>query len=244
MQVVQEPRTAYAVRSPLWTTQVAVSGTFPRLAAVLDTRTGGESTVNKTWGRAAVTLCVTALALTACSDKQEPTSTPSPTTSSPSATSSGTGSPSPTGSASVSPSTSASVPAAARARTEAGAIAFLEFWFDEFSQGLVDPQNPPDLFAISDKDCIGCKKSQDLIAQYAQGGWSVKSSGLTVANPALATDVNADRVIINFTLDEISQPLYKNGKQTTNKVPAASVKKGAALKWVNGSWQAFDFEDL
>lgn len=197
--------------------------------------------MNKTWGRTAAMLSI-ALVLTACTDKDAPSTTPTPTAST--ATSSPSASPSASASVSASPTTTASVPAAARARTEAGALAFLNFWFDQFSSGLVDPKNAADLFAFSDKDCIGCKKSQDLIAEYARGGWSVKQSGMRVVEPDLATDVNADRVIINFTLEEMTQPLYQNGKLTTNKVPAASVKKGAALRWVNGAWQAYGFENL
>ncbi|KGN39550.1 DUF6318 family protein [Knoellia subterranea] len=196
------------------------------------------------YGRGAAVLSIAVLLLSGCGDKDEPTQSGSSTPTTSSSTASGTPPTSASPSASASPSTNPSIPAAARERTEAGAIAFLEFWFDEFSRGMVDPQNAPDLFAISDKDCIGCKKSQDLITEYTKGGWSVKQPGMTVVEPALATDVKADRVIINFTLEEISQPLYQNGKLTKNKVPAASIKKGAALKWVNDSWQAFDFQNL
>jgi len=207
--------------------------------------------VNKTWGRAVAVLAVGTLMLAGCGGDDEPTATPTPSGSastsasaSPSSSGSSSASTSPSPSATPSSSAAADVPAAARARTEAGAIAFLQFWFDEFSRGLVDPQNAPDLFAISDKDCIGCKKSQDLINEYASGGWAVKQQGMRVVRAGLATGVDEPKVIINFTLEEISQPLYRNGKLTTNKVPAASVKKGAALKWVNGAWQAYDFENL
>lgn len=193
--------------------------------------------------RAAVVLCVAALALSGCGGKDEPTKSPTPT---PTASSN---SPSPSASASsASPSASASarsaVPAAARERTEAGAIAFLKFYFDLLNTGLVDPANPPDLFAYSDKGCVACKRSQEHVSEYAQGGWSVKQSGIRIDNAALATKVTAPSVIINFTFVEMEQPLYQNGKKTNHNVPAANTKKGAALKWVNGAWQMYGVENL
>lgn len=112
------------------------------------------------------------------------------------------------------------------------------------NKALLDPKNAPNLFAYSDKDCIACKKSQDHIAEYAKGGWSVKQSGIRIDEPALATKVTADRVIINFTFVEAEQPLYQHGKRTTHNVPAANTKKGAALKWVNGAWQMYGMENL
>lgn len=202
--------------------------------------------MNTTWGRVAVALSIGALTLSGCSDDPEPSATPTPTAS---ATSSVSASPSSSASASptASPSTSASaatVPAAARARTEAGAIAFLNFYFAEFNRALRDPKNAPDLFAYADKDCISCRKSQDLVDEYAKGGWSVKQSGMRVLEPTLATGATAEKVIINFTLKEASQPLFQNGKQTSNKVPANSAKRAVALRWVNDGWQVFDLEAI
>ncbi|MFW5472675.1 DUF6318 family protein [Knoellia sp. CPCC 206450] len=193
-----------------------------------------------------MTLAVVALGLTACGDEDEPTQSASPT---PTPTASASASPSaPSPSASASPSgpatAAADVPAAAKARTEAGAIAFLKFYIDLSNRALLDPQNAPNLFDYADKDCIACKKTQDLFSEYAKGGWTVKKSGIRVDNPALATDVTAPKVIVNFTFVEAEQPLYQKGKKTNSKIPAASAKKAAALKWVNQGWQMFDLEDL
>lgn len=202
--------------------------------------------MNTTWGRVAVALCIGALTLSGCSDDSEPSATRTPTasaTSSVSASPSGSASASPT--ASPSPSVSAAtVPAAARARTEAGAIAFLKFYAELLNRGMLDAQNAPNLFEYADKDCIACKKNQDLVAEYAKGGWSVKQSGIRFEDVALASPVAGDKVILNFTFVEAEQPLYQNGKKTAHKVPAAQAKKGAALKWVAGKWQMFDIENM
>lgn len=200
--------------------------------------------MNKSFGRAAVALSVAALALSACSDKDEPSTTPTPTASSSSATPSTSGSATPSSTASASPSTKASVPAAARARTEAGAIAFLTFFFDLSNKALLDPPNAPNLFAYADKDCIACKKTQDLFAEYAKGGWSLRQSGIHIENAALATKASDPKVIVNFTYVEAAQPLYQHGKKTKHNMPAASTKKGAALKWVNNAWQMYGVENL
>lgn len=200
--------------------------------------------MNKSWGRAAVALSIAALTLSACGDKDEPSTAPTPTVSSSSASPSSSGSPSASTSASASSSANASVPAAARARTEEGAIAFLEFYFDQINQGYLDPKHAPDLFAYADKECIACKKTEDFIASYAKDGWSVKQPALHIVEPTLAGDVAAPKVIINFTSEEVAQPLYKDGKSSTHKTKASSVKRAAALKWVKGEWQLFDLENL
>ncbi|MFC7490073.1 MULTISPECIES: DUF6318 family protein [unclassified Knoellia] len=208
--------------------------------------------MNKTWGRHAAVLCIAAFGLTGCGGDDKPTSssTPTPTTSgsaaspSSSGSASGSGSASPSPSVSASPSATASVPAAAKARTEAGAIAFLNFYFDQAGKGLLEPRKAPDLFAIADKDCIACKKTQDLFAEYAKGGWSMRQSGIRIENAALATEITAPSVLLNFTFVQTEQPLYQYGQKTSHKISASNTKKGAALKWVNGAWQMYDIENL
>ncbi|GGB76039.1 hypothetical protein N798_13200 [Knoellia flava TL1] len=199
--------------------------------------------MNTSWQRAAATLAVIALGLTACGDEDEPTQSSSPTpTASASATSS-----SPTPSASASPSSSATaaanVPAAAKARTEAGAIAFLNFFFDQSNSGFLDPPNAPNLMVFADEGCIACKRVQQSISEYAEGGWSLKQPPLDLRDEALATAVTADRVIINFTSAERAQTQYLNDKATTYKTRASTQKKAAALRWVSGEWQMFDIEN-
>lgn len=193
--------------------------------------------------RAAVVLCVAALALSGCGDKDEPTKSPTPT---PTASSN---SPSPSASASsaspsASASTSSAVPAAARERTEAGAIAFLTFYFDVVNDGYQDPAKPPDLFAYADKDCVSCKKAQAHFAEYAKGGWSVKQDLLRVVGPSMATKATDPKVIINCTLEEAAVPLFKDGRPTKEATKASAGSRGVALKWVNDSWQIFDIEQL
>lgn len=197
----------------------------------------------KTWQRTAVLLCAAAFGLTACGGGDEPAQSTSPTPTASPSPSPSTASPSASASASASATAAADVPAAAKARTEAGAIAFLNFYFDESNKGFVDPANAPDLMALSDKDCIACKKIQQSIAEYAKGGWSLKEAPLNLRDEALATKVTADRVIINFTSVERAQTQYQNGKATSYKTKASTLKKAAALRWVNGAWQMFDVEN-
>ncbi|HET8984553.1 MAG TPA: hypothetical protein VFN03_02230, partial [Trueperaceae bacterium] len=154
--------------------------------------------MNKTWGRAAVALSVAVLTLSGCGDDAEPSATPKPSSSvTPSGSPSISASASPTASASGSASASANVPAAARARTEAGAIAFLTFFYNEVNRGQTAP-GTVDLFAYSDKECIACKNLQGALQEYVDNGWSVKQAPVRITSPALANDASSDRVIINF----------------------------------------------
>lgn len=136
------------------------------------------------------------------------------------------------------------LPPEARRRDEAGALAFLRFYFSEFNRGLMGSETPPNLMTYADAGCISCRKSQDLIDEYVSGNWSVPTPGMAVVSPGLATPVTADKVIINFTLIEKAQTLFQNGKATKDEVPETSAKKVVAMKWVNGGWQIFDFEEI
>lgn len=199
--------------------------------------------MNTSWQRAAVTLAVVALGLTACGDEDDPTQSSSPTPTASASASASSASPSATASPTGSATAAADVPAAAKARTEAGAIAFLNFYFDQSNQGFIDPVNAPDLMTYSDTGCVACKKTQQSIDEYAKGGWSLKQAPLELRDEALATEVTADRVIINFTSVERAQTQYQNSKATSYTTKASTLKKAAALKWVNGAWQMFDVEN-
>lgn len=201
-----------------------------------------------TWRRAAVALSIAALGLTGCGDDGEPESTPTPSASvtssgseSPSASSS-TGSATPTTSASGSPSANASVPAAARARTEAGAIAFLNFFYDEVNRGQTDPGSV-NLFDYSDPGCIACKNLQGALQDFVDNGWSTRQKPVRLRSAGLANEVTADRVIINFTFEQLPVDYYKNGA-SAGKLDAATTKHAAAVRWTGGAWQMYDVEEL
>ena len=72
---------------------------------------------------------------------------------------------------SVSPSASPSyqVPAAARAQSEAGAIAFVKFYFDQMNKAWMGPDTkllPP----LSDPECQSCAAMQDRAAAFVTAG--------------------------------------------------------------------------
>lgn len=198
--------------------------------------------MNTSWGRAAVALSIAALTLGGCGDKDEPSTTPTPTPSSSSASPSGSGSPSASATASASPSTNPSVPAAAKERTEAGAIAFLKFFYDEVNRGQTDP-GAVDLFDYSDKACIACKNLQGALQDFVDNGWSVKQKPVRLHDVALANQVTADRVIINFTFEQLPVDYYK-GEVSQGKLDAATTKHAAAIRWVNNAWQMYGMEEL
>ena len=203
--------------------------------------------MNKTWGRAVAVLAVGTLMLAGCGGDDEPTTTPTPsgsTSTSASASPSSSGSSSTIASPSANPSSSsaADVPAAARARTEAGAIAFFEFFVSEVNRGQTSPGSV-DLFTLSDKDCIACKKLQTSLQEYVDNGWSVKQAPVVVSNTALANAPTEDRVIVNFTYKQLPVAYYKNGT-AEGKLKAVTTKNAAALRWVGGAWQVYDMEEL
>lgn len=196
------------------------------------------------WGRGAAVLTVGVLALAGCNGGGEEAKSPSPTGTTSASSPSASASSSPSASASPSSSTASAVPSEAKQRTEDGAIAFLEFYFDQVNEGYQNPATPPDLFAYADKACVACKNALAGIAEYKSGGWSVQSNLLEMSEAKLATAVTEPKVIVNFTLSEQKVALYENGEPTDQTTDAASGKRAAALRWVNDSWQLFDIEKL
>ncbi|GAA4118736.1 hypothetical protein GCM10022415_18080 [Knoellia locipacati] len=203
--------------------------------------------MNKTWGRAAAVLTVGALMLSGCGGDDEPTATPTPSGSASSSapaspSSSGSGSTSPSATATPSSTAAADVPAAARARTEVGAIAFLTFFYDEVNRGQTAPGSV-DLFTLSDKDCIACKKLQTSLQEFVDNGWSVKQGPVEISGAALANAATEERVIINFTFVQRPVDYYKSGA-SQGKLQAGTTKNAAALRWISGGWQMYDLEEL
>ncbi|WP_436002924.1 DUF6318 family protein [Knoellia sp. LjRoot47] len=190
-------------------------------------------------------LAVGAVMLSGCTGDDEPTAAPTPSGSppAPSPTVSPSSSGSASASASGSPSSSgAEVPAAAKARTEAGALAFLDFFVAEVNRGQTSPGSV-DLSTLSDKDCIACKKLQGNLQEYVDNGWSVKQAPVVISNAALANAPNEERVIVNFTYKQLPVAYYKDGTEV-GKLKATTTKNAAALRWGGAAWQIYDMEEL
>ena len=90
---------------------------------------------------------------------------------------------------SVSPSASPSyeVPAAARVQSEAGAVAFVKFYFDQMNKAWMGPDTNL-LLPLSDPGCKSCANLQDEAATLRKDGERLDRPAVTV----LAVDVRPD----------------------------------------------------
>lgn len=198
--------------------------------------------MNTSWQRAAVTLAVVALGLTACGDEDDPTQSSSPTPTASASASASSASPSASASPTGSATAAVDVPAAAKARTEAGALAFLDFYYDQVNKGQTAP-GTVNLFAVSDAACIACKKLQGSLQEFVDNEWLVKQAPVRISDAALANSPSDDRVIINFTFTQLPVEYFKAGK-SQGKLKAGTTKNAAAIRWISGAWEMYGMEQL
>jgi len=120
-------------------------------------------------------------ALAGCTGGSEPDPSPSVSSGSPSSSASVSVTPSP------SPSVTASgpeIPAAAREQTEAGAEAFVRFFFDQLNTALTEPRAGL-IKSLSDPKCEFCKGTEDTAV------YLVRENERYATNPVDVIDVEA-----------------------------------------------------
>ena len=155
-----------------------------------------------------VALLAAAGLVAGCTSEPEP----GPSTSKPLVTTPAPSSPTPTPTTS-SPSPSATgMPAAAKVKSEAGAIAFVKYFFDQVNLAWTTPE--PDLLrSLSNPDCISC---------------------------ASLTTTASDHVQVTFVLDQkLSNVVDKNGAVVLTDQPKV-VERRVELEWVNSQWRVWD----
>ena len=193
-----------------------------------------KSRTTMTYAAALATAATLALAGCNGSDKN-PTPTPTPSSST-------TTSPSPSVSTSptTTPSASASidVPAAARSHSQAGAEAFLRFYFEEVNAAYLTPTESTAnrLTQISTSTCKSCSAGAADVR-------SLSRAGQRLAGPAFAppSDITTQKVTdtnfrISFTMSQTDAKVIGAGGKVVDTQIAKSQSQIAALVWEEGSW--------
>ena len=163
-----------------------------------------------------------------------PTRTNSPTAS---ATASSV---SPSASASASPSVSASasidIPPAARANTDAGAIAFVRFYFDQVNLAYTKPDTML-LPALAKETCQSCTGLQDGVVELANAGQRMKSDLVAPPSPVIAPEAPAGQTWVRFELTQMTVPVINASGDEQEGQKASSVAKIMSVAWEGNQWQ-------
>lgn len=185
----------------------------------------------------------TALLLTvgACTGgEDDPTASPTGSASStPAVSSSSSGSPS--ASASTTPSASASasveIPAAARANTDAGAIAFVRFWFDQLNIAYTKP-DASILPALSTDECTSCRNLEAEPARYVKLGHKMQGPPTAPLRNLRVTDgAPAGRQFVRFTLMQMSVRVQDASGKIVDTQTAKTFERVAILSWEGSRWK-------
>lgn len=177
----------------------------------------------------------TTLALAGCNGGDEdPTATPTPTSStSSSATPSGSATPTASASASV------DIPAEARANTDAGAMAFVRFYFNEVNSAYRAPaEGTADrITQISTNDCKSCIAGANDVRSLGKAGQRLASPAFAPLTGVSAQKVTDTQFRVTFTMTQTdAQVLDANGAVVDNQV-AKSQGQIASVVWRDGSWR-------
>jgi uncharacterized protein DUF6318 len=174
--------------------------------------------------------------LAGCDSSPDDPVTPTP---SPSVSSS-----SPSPSASPSPSVTESgpqIPAAAREKTDAGAEAFVKYFFDQFNVAWTKPEAGL-ISSLSSKDCKFCATTE------TQAKWLVDNKQRYDSNPVDLLDMEAiagapeGQIYLTGTLRQNQTNIVDDSGAVTRTDPKKNLPRNIGLKWQGDSWRMFAVE--
>ncbi len=162
------------------------------------------------------------------------TPTPSPSVSSSSASPSTSPSPSPTASG-------PDVPAAAREKTDAGAEAFVEYFFDQFNVAWTKPEAGL-ISNLSTEDCKFCATTE------TQAKWLVDNKQRYDKLPVTLLDMEAiagapeGQIYLTGTLRQNETNIVDESGAVTRTDAKKSLPRNIGLKWQGDRWLMFAVE--
>lgn len=176
------------------------------------------------------------LALTGCNGgDKDPTPTPTKTATSASSPSSST---SPSSSPSTSGTTPVDIPAAARSHSDAGAEAFVRFYFDEVNAAYLRPSDftANRILQISTSTCKSCAAGAADVRSLAQAEQRLAKPAFAPPADIQTQKLTATSYRVSFTMSQTNADVVDaSGKVVDNQV-AKSQAQLAALVWEEGSW--------
>lgn len=131
------------------------------------------------------------------------------------------------------------MPAAAKVKSEAGAIAFVKYFFDQVNLAWTTPE--PDLLrSLSNPDCISCASLTTTASDLKAKVQRYDRPPAVVRSLKFKGVVGSDHVQVTFVLDQkLSNVVDKNGAVVLTDQPKV-VERRVELEWVNSQWRVWD----
>ena len=202
---------------------------------------GGSSRRRMPWAAFVVAgaVVVGGGALGGCTGGAEPDPSPSVSSGSPSSSASVSVTPSP------SPSVTASgpeIPAAAREQTEAGAEAFVRFFFDQLNTAWTEPREGL-VSALGDDDCRFCAKSESDAAQLVSRGERYESNPVKLGSlTVLILGEGDEQTLVRTELTQNEVDVLDRAGVVVRTDQKKQVTLTTGLTWQGGQWRVFDVE--
>lgn len=169
---------------------------------------------------------------------------PAPTSASPSTSSTASPSPSPSGSASPTPSpteTGPDIPAAARKKTDAGAEAFVKYFFDQFNVAWTKPE-PGLIKSLSDPECQFCKKTEDTAKFLAKEGQKYKSDPATFVSAEVFGGASESEQFTDVRLTQNRVDIVDRDGKVVATDPKKALHYYVTLRWSGDRWRLLELE--
>lgn len=185
------------------------------------------------WRTACCVIVTTAaLALPGCTGGDDPTPTPSPTPTTTSA------SPTPT----PSPTDTTGVPEAARQNTEAGAEAFIRYYFDQYNLAMTTA-NPDLIRPLSEATCQFCSGSiEDIVGMRTNGEHYVSAPVATGSFEPVAHPPAGEHRFFVF-VNQVGATVVTKSDVAVRTDPKQSGNTQVGVRWHDDRWLLRDIEN-
>lgn len=203
---------------------------------------GGNVVVGLSSSRVRVPFAVVALAgadaMGGCTGEEAPV--PSPSASSASVTASGSPSVSATPSPSVSP-TGPEIPAAAREQTEAGAIAYTKFFFEQFNRAWTEPRAGL-IESLSARECVFCKTTEETAAFLVGAGERYQSRPMEVLSAEAIVGAPEGRQFLVVNIEQKRVDIVNAAGNVVDTDARKVFERYVVLSWSTDHWLMFEVE--
>ncbi len=120
-------------------------------------------------------------------------------------------------------------------QTEAGAVAFVTFYFEQVNKGLMAPD--PDLISgLSDPECQGCVSLTDLARSLMNESHHYQSAAVSVHNVRPAPGARTTEQFIDFVLEQHDANVVDSNGAIVERVQASREDRRVLLEWRDARW--------
>lgn len=139
--------------------------------------------------------------------------------------------------ASASPSASPvySVPAAARVQSEAGAIAFVKFYFEQVNRAWMEPSAtllPP----LAHAECGSCANLQADAMELVEFGQRMEPAPVRMSNPQVVPGAPPGQYFIAADIAQTGAKVYDAKGAVVDQDEAVSSRYIVMVTWEEGKW--------